>query len=245
VSKSAAILVSILLSGCCTLWPWSDCHDPQPACKAKDGGVDDASVTPILADASTDAPDAMPRPPDPSDASCVAEWKGGSCPGESDEPNNSMVMASYLKQCSGDGLQASAGPADVDVYRTGDCDVGTYVATGPLMPWAQLDSNDPNDASALRVCVFPTCATGATNVYACIETASGVDASDSAASVTADLWKNDVGFRGCCRTGPGRITVKADCPRRSPKIDTYLWIEVADHNDPVCHPYTLSYRTSQ
>jgi hypothetical protein len=174
---------------------------------------------------------------------CVAAWTGPGCgSNDSYEPNNSMVMANYMKRCANRGLEGITGSEDVDVYDTGDCDFGAIVATGPLMPWAQIDEAD---ADAVRVCVFPTCAKGATNVFACVETAADVQATDDMASVPADLWNNNVGFRGCCRVGPGRITAEVDCPRRSTTIDTYVWIEPKDHDDPKCHPYKWTYSASK
>lgn len=248
MTRLAIVVATLVTSGCGLCWslpPWSCPPDPQPTCHPEapqDGGID-ASV----ADAPSDAmgPDAMPRPPEPVSEACVASWDGPGC-GRNDtqfEPNNGMVAARYLS-CTMSGIEAVTGLADVDVYRTGDCDYGTIVATGPLMPWAQLDTGD-----GVRACVFPTCAKGATNVYACIETAPGVDATEGMPSVPGDLWNNDVGFRGCCRVGPGRITAKADCPRRSTTIDAFIWVEPADHdearNGMKCYDYTLSFNASK
>jgi hypothetical protein len=228
-----AIVAAIGLGGCCSL-PWYHCPKESHSCDSNYTPID-AAPEPVI-DAATDGgvpPDAIPRPPEPG--SCVASFEnGGNCGGDSDEPNGSMVLAHYLGTCSA-GFGATAGGTDIDVYRTGDCDFGT-VAAPELRPWAQISNSDPGD---LTLCIFPTCAKGATNVYACVESDVGA-ASNAGVDAPGDLWTNDVGFRGCCRAGPGRITAKVQCPRWSPKIDTYIWIQGQS-----CHSYTLGFQTSQ
>jgi hypothetical protein len=120
---------------------------------------------------------------------------------------------------------------DVDIYRTGKCDLSNgFLRTLDMLTTSADISTEAN----LRMCIFPTCHGGATNVYACYET------SDGAAETEIAPTKTDAGFIGCCRGGAGSVTALSDCPLRSPEVDTYLWVESANSDvEGTCHPYTL------
>ncbi len=228
------LLFVLFVSACCRLG-CSDCPVP-PACEDASSAVNDGAVdVPIDVlivepDAAVAGVDAIPRPVEPVLEQCVGHRGNGeiACLDQDQyerggRTNGTMVRATMGKdQCGQLEKEANIGDLDVDVFRTGTCK-GAAVSVEPLRPWVEL-TND-YDVSNLRVCIFPTCNEGSTNVFACFETAEGVDITDSTPRVDSDLYNNEVGFRGCCRIGPGRITAKAECPRGSTSIDTYLWVD--------------------
>jgi hypothetical protein len=228
------IVVLVLFSGC-------DCCDPEikHLChfdNGIDGGVDE--------DANTTTQDEAQA------ANCVAPVPTGvalSAPTCTDdfEPNDDFVLAttSNTRECMSTTKTGSIGGRDIDVFRTGNCCVSELgclspipVATQALRPYAALSPDASMDLSSIRVCIFPTCDEGSTHILGCYE-----DKSDTA--TTADLFKSQLGFRGCCRTGPGRITAELDCPRKSPTFDTYVWVESTSGGS--CQSYTLTYNAGQ
>ncbi|HEX7842082.1 MAG TPA: hypothetical protein VF469_31640 [Kofleriaceae bacterium] len=238
----ALLAFTLFLSACCRVC--GDCppeaHDCPEVFEPSDAGmiVDSADAGTQL-DAGLDA---MARPDEPVNMQCVApRGDGDSSCSDPYEPNGDMITArtSSAHECDVTEKDAKVDDDDVDVFRTGECSVGLlpYASLGPLTPWSEL----AGDARTLRLCIFPTCSTGSTNVYACYETPSGVDMQGDTPSVPSDLFNSQVGFRGCCRTGPGRITAKIECPRHSNAIDTYVWVDAA-MRDGGCHAYTLRYK---
>ncbi len=199
----------------------------------------DAGITNDVMTTAAEAHCVAPMTKEVPDPSCADEF----------EPNGDFVRAAV-----GSGYECTptskngiiAGEGDVDVFRTGSCCVGACigsasVATGKLRPWAELAAADAmTDVSGLRVCVFPTCSTGSTNVYACYETTANGKLNDT---TSGDLYTSQLGFRGCCRTGAGRITAEFDCPRRLATFDTFFWVEAPNVGNQ-CYPYTLSYNVS-
>jgi hypothetical protein len=239
----AMLAFTVFLGACCHVC--GPCEDPKPhdcpeAFETQDAGaIADASDAGPTLDAGVDA---MPRPDEPVGELCVAPRSGGdSACRDPFEPNDDMIMArtSSAHECDVTEKDAKVDDNDVDVFRTGECGAGLLplASIGPLTPWSEL----AGDAATLRVCIFPTCSTGSTNVYACYESPSGAAMQDDTPAVPGDLFNSNVGFRGCCRTGPGRITAKLECPRHSNAIDTYLWVDAATR-DGQCHAYTLRYQ---
>ena len=254
------VVFVLFLSACCHL-----CRDcpVNPRCEDAEGqgdaNVADAPVDLMIVDLDAsvvDAIDAAPRPIEPVLDQCVGH-RGESDPGCLDQDpferkinggpvrsNGTMVRATMgNKECGQLEKQANIGGSlDVDVFRTGECQ-GSIISLDPLRPWVELTNE--LDAALLRVCIFPTCSAGSTNVFACLETPEGVSATDSTPASPADLYNSEVGFRGCCRNGPGRVTAKTECPRDSTAIDTYIWVDAGPSSDPAdrtCHPYKIRHK---
>jgi hypothetical protein len=234
VSRYRVILLLVLFGGSCNC-----CDDDIKHLCHFDYGIDggmgqDANTTATNAKALTENC-VVPLAPDARASEC----------GDDFEPNDDFVLAatSSSRECTTTMKSGSIGGRDIDVFRTGNCCIGygcaspIPVATEALKPWAEVSAPDPSiDLSGLRVCVFPTCDEGSTHILKCYE--------DGATDTTTlDLFTSQLGFRGCCRTGPGKIAAELDCPRRSPKFDTYVWIEQQSGGS--CQAYNVTYNAGQ
>lgn len=172
----------------------------------------------------------------------------GEC-GDTFEPNEDLTQATTetYRACEVSNETPLAGSirdqADVDVFRTGACDRGRLASIGDtrILVKSQLETAD----SYLRMCVFAMCHDGATNLQACIEDdGTTTTRVDSTTKTPPDhLWSTrlDSGFTGCCRVGPGPLSVELVCQYASREIDTYFWVDTIDP-DASCVGYELSYK---
>lgn len=230
MSRYRIILLLVLFGGSC------NCCDPEVKhlCHFDygiDGGMgQDANMTATNTEALTENC-VLPLEPDARPPGCSDEF----------EPNDDFVLAATTtsRECTKTTKSGSIGGRDIDVFRTGNCCIGLGcaspipVATEALRPWVEVSAPDSStDVSGLLVCVFPTCDEGSTHILGCYE-----DSADK--PTTSDLFTSQLGFRGCCRTGAGRITAELDCPRKSPRFDTYIWVESQSGGS--CQPYNLKY----
>ena len=245
--RRAILILSIAVhaTACTKLKCWIvGCPDKHECTDGVDySGTEPDAMVVVTDGALPDAgPDAPPAPPDVDRCIGPRGNSDGECDKDRFEPNDDLIFATVGKNDECDPTEKSAtigGVNDVDVFRTGGCK-----ADKPAMPWVALMDGD--ELTMVRVCVFPTCGEGAANVYECYETAANVPAdSNTTPTTSTDLTRSQVGFRGCCRTGPGRITAKVSCPLTlgSPDIDTYIWIDGGEQRDHRCHPYTVIYST--
>jgi hypothetical protein len=166
------------------------------------------------------------------------------------EPNEGLAQA--LAPDSGAGCASTvagviAGGEDVDVFRTGSCNLNGNAKT------ATLTKGD----DSLRLCVFAACGFGTTNVYNCFAT----DPNDSGyshddAMMTPDQKQNlrntthvskaatASGFNGCCRTGRGTVSAEVECGNFGQStITTWIWIDSGNSTDNTCHSYSVDYQT--
>jgi hypothetical protein len=171
-----------------------------------------------------------PRPnPDPR-TGCIPALDNSAptvCAGEEPEPNDTMVLAippSSSPTCTGAAAGVLSSARDVDVLETGACSLSSR------SPSVELSSKD-----ALRLCLFPSCAYGTTNVVHCYANMI----SDGGAWGT----KSEAGFPGCCRVGSGPVTVDVECGGiRSQAITGFIWVDAGQQSIGRCSPYRLTWR---
>jgi hypothetical protein len=164
---------------------------------------------------------------------------------DGNEPNGDLAFATTpaKRECGVTTKKATiAGDQDVDVYRTGECDLTRYgvAPSKGLMSWAELQS----DAN-LRVCVFPKCHQGSTHVLGCYETAQGVAIDDDTVPNSSEVRSNSR-FVGCCEAGNGRVTAKFECKGYlgySSDVDTFVWVE-SNAAGAACATYNVTYGSS-
>jgi hypothetical protein len=179
----------------------------------------------------------------PGEASgCIVSGDGGGpgmCANEEPEPNDSMVLAwspvpptsgaagapPPSSWCRGSADGAISGTQDVDVLHTSPCSKGSKDPTAQLV----MDGGPP-----LRLCLFPVCKVGTTNVWGCY--ASAPD--DQGAWLTV----NETGFKGCCRSGPGTVSARMGCSSLyNATIDGFVWIDGNEQPISECTPYHVSW----
>lgn len=217
-------LIAVLLAGCGD----SCCPDPKDhLCyfDLVDGGADSS----------------FPPPSQFEQGNCVIARTGGAhsdaCPDDPYEPNDDFVTALIpaTPECAGTSKDATIAYGDIDVFRTGTCE---NAASSPgfgksLTPWAQSDGD-------VHLCIFPTCNDGSTRMLGCLATDNDVVATSDMKTQDQNLATSTLGFHGCCREGPGRITAVLDCPLQSTKVDTFIWVEALGGVQ--CTPYSVKYQ---
>jgi hypothetical protein len=178
--------------------------------------------------------------------------------GDPFEPNEDITQATIGTRwvCSTNDspdarpIKGHVGDAwDVDVFRTGHCGRGALAtANDPRIVVRsdfQTKKADSNDSDPyLRLCVFPMCHDGATNLQACSEERDGTTTRvDYTTENPPDhLWSTrlESGFTGCCRVGPGSLEVEFVCQYLSREVDTFFWVDTIDPAT-TCSEYELSY----
>lgn len=166
---------------------------------------------------------------------CVASQGGGARTADRYEPNDNLAMATppapHTADCAMTGRAAAiSGASDVDVFRTGVCDV-----TEDDQPTAELMTDDPD----LRLCLILACDVGTTTVFSC---GGGADDSADPRVVAA---RTEGGFRGCCRTGAGKVSARVQCsgfPLRGHAVQGFLWIDSNAGGDGADHDYRVGYQ---
>jgi hypothetical protein len=143
-----------------------------------------------------------------------------SCPSVDAELNDSVPTAVELPgltSCSGSARGVLAGGNDVDYFRfTSNASLNCTV-----IPSVQTDGD-------VRVCIFPECAVGATELGGC-------------RSGTYRYLKS--GLVGCCADATGRaepMTFACTDPPATSTSHVYLRVDVSVA-DQACHRYTLNY----
>ena len=102
-------------------------------------------------------------------------------------------------------------------------------------PTAELSTDDPD----LRLCLILACDVGTTTVFSC----SGGAEDSAGPSVVAA--RTEGGFRGCCRTGAGKISAGVQCsgfPLRGHAVQGFLWIDSNAGGDGADHDYVVRYQ---
>ena len=159
------------------------------------------------------------------------------CSNDGAEPNDDLPMATAPASGSACGTTARsgvlAGDGDVDVFRSGDCDLEE------VDPSAVLESSD-----SLRLCQFLACSHGTTNVFGCYQDAPGDGLVDGG---TPRVWKarSESGFIGCCRNGNGRVSAQVECGGlRLQSVESFVWIDGGDQPLPgrKCPSYSVNWR---
>jgi hypothetical protein len=202
-------------------------------------GTSPVLLAAALSLAGCDSCDPDPNPRHYEPATCVGTRDETpaeelDCAHDEYEPNGDLPRASVSPrehECFDTVKSANiANGDDVDVYRTGKCDLSNGFARAANVITTTADIETKAD---LRMCVFPACHGGSTNVFACYETTDGEE-------TEVVPTRTHSGFIGCCRVGTGSVTAELDCPLRGLEVDTYLWVEAADVGiEGTCHPYTL------
>lgn len=182
-----------------------------------------------------------PRPEDPTECVGTREELGPAddCDADAFEPNDDLTLASppvAARECRGATRSGIlAGDGDVDVFHTRDCDLADEAD-----PWAELQMTGEG-SEALRLCIFPVCLDGSTNVHDCYASSP----SDSNTGEGAEAWMthSQSRFRGCCRTGNGKVSAQVHCDARGKKVDTYVWIDAGSVSlgDPQCRGYEVAF----
>lgn len=187
---------------------------------------------------------------------CIAQWtaKGeeyvardpaDEC-GDDFEPNEDISEAATVpsRPCENENATWSGhlrDETDVDVFRTGACSSGLAGSiAGSIIP---ITTSLETKNDYLRICVFPMCHDGATNLQACSDGTTRVD------HTTTDppdrLWSTrlDSGFTGCCRVGPGRLDIEFACQFISREVDTFFWVDMTPEAEASCSSsaYEITY----
>ncbi len=108
------------------------------------------------------------------------------------------------------------GPVDVDFFKFHMSD--TF---GSL-----VQADFQIEATGVEMCVFVKCDTGTTDVSGCD---GGVVSTSS------------IGTKGCCATGPSKVTPKWDCPGFTDNDSAQFYVRVKQAQDK-CTSYSWSYR---
>jgi hypothetical protein len=165
-----------------------------------------------------------PRPT-PADGGAVLEVTGpknASCH-DPEEPNDVTVDAQFLPAgCSGTLSGLLAGEGDLDYFQSiNDCSRN-----------APATLNLTSVGEDTRACLFIACHTGTTDFVSCGPMVDG------AATGNAWIGIDPTGLRGCCRKGPGIVTVTTQCPGT---VKTSSIVRVDQPNDNQCTNYQIEY----
>ena len=130
---------------------------------------------------------------------------------------------------------------DVDVFRTGDCnrDRITDLVKTEISAYADFRPS----SKYMRLCVFPMCHSGATQLYRCEgDPATEVVTNGDETETVSVVWPTrlESGFNGCCRVGPGSVNAIFGCKYRSREVDTFFWVD-AGTDTASCSSYYFSF----
>jgi hypothetical protein len=152
------------------------------------------------------------------------------CTGTSEiEPNGDVATANVVSsgECSAHQIKGSVSN-DIDVFR----------ADGQFCDGSSPTASFSGEKD-MRLCIFVVCAHGKTGI-------SGCDGDKNDAGQLPVSNYLPAGMRGCCRVGPGRVTVLPNCDGQyavvqttQPEWHTYFVLDRIRETS--CSAYTVDY----